>query len=172
MGLELLEYQVFQTQVVQQASASKQTVEIDLPQAVPAGETWRVDRISALVLVPNGLGNVFVTSQPILFVYDRTAPQPTTLPIDETVLQTFPTLGQSNPPPIATNNTIYFLDADDLAAPITLLAGFQLAVLFYAPWINTLWQASVRVQYSRFKGTGGRPQPIAGAQANPVPAGI
>jgi hypothetical protein len=161
VGLALLEYQVFSNQKVSPASASIQTVEIDLNKSVPSGETWRVDRISAVVLVPNGIGNVFVTAQPILFVYDTINPAPTTLPIDVTALQTYATAGQSNPPPIASPSTIYFLDADDLAAPITLLSGFQLACVFYAPWINTIWQAAVRIQYTRFAGTGGDPQPLA-----------
>lgn len=160
-GLELLEFQVFQNQVVSASDAA--TVEIDLPKPVPLGETWRVDRISALVLVPNGQGDVFVVGQPILFVYDQTNPPPTALPVDETALTTYPTYGQQNPPPLGANGAVYFLDADDLAAPITLLAGFQLALVFYAPWqnTNTPWQASARIQYSRFAGTGGKATPVA-----------
>lgn len=161
MGLELLEFQIFQNQV--QGPSDPGTLEIDLPKSVPAGETWRVDRISALVLVPGGLSDAFVIGQPILFVYDKVNPGPTDLPVDETALGTYPTYGQQNPPPLGSNGTIYYLDADDLTAPITLLAGFQLGLVFYAPWqgTSTPWQASARIQYSRYAGTGGRSQPVA-----------
>lgn len=160
MALDLLEYQVFTKQGAGVSATG--LVEIDLPNQVPAGETWRVDRIAGLVLVPGG-PNVFTQAEPVLFVYDQINPPPAYIPVDVTVLASYtPVFGQSNPvPPLATGGAAYFLDADDLAAPITLRAGYQLACVFYASWANTPWLASVRIQYARFKGTGGPPQPIA-----------
>lgn len=163
MPLELLEYQVFQKGGVASTGGANATgtAVITLPNPVPLGETWRVDRIAALVLVPGG-SNAFINSNPILFVYDNLNPQPTSLPVDVTELLSYSPPGLSNPvPPIATGGALYFLDADDLAAPITLLAGFQLTLLFYAAWATSVWAASARIQYTRFKGSGGAAQPVA-----------
>lgn len=161
MGVELLEYALYSNQ--QAAAANTGELEIDLPQQVPAGQTWRVDRIAAMVTVA-AANAVFLETplQPTLFVYDQVGPGPTAIPIDVTNLTPY-----SQAPTGVLGPTLYWLDADDLSAPITIPAARQLALLFFVPWANTAWTAFARIQYSRYGGTPGKPQPIAGA--GPLP---
>lgn len=162
MGLELLEYAVYSNQ--QAAAANDGLTEIDLPNQVPAGQTWRVDRIAAQIVVPAS-DEIFLETPllPTLFVYDQIAPGPTVIPVDMTQLVPY---SQAQTGVLTPN--LYFLDTDDLSAPITIVSARQLALVFIVPWANTPWTAFARIQYARLQGTAGQPQPVAGA--GPVPS--
>ena len=100
--------------------------------------------------------------QPTLFVYDQISPGPTIIPIDVTNLSPYSRALTG----VLTQN-LYFIDADDLSAPITVQSARQLALIFIVPWANTPWTAFARVQYSRFQGTAGQPQLVAGLGPKP-----
>jgi hypothetical protein len=161
VGVDLLEYCVYTNQKA--ALANVGSVEIDLPQQVPAGQTWRVDRIAVMIVVA-AANAIFLETplQPTLFVYDQTAPGPTVCPIDVTTLTPYSEALTG----VLTAN-LYWIDADDLSAPITIQSARQLGLVFIVPWANTPWTAFARIQYSRYAGTAGQPQPIAGA--GPIP---
>ncbi|HEV2369123.1 MAG TPA: hypothetical protein VGR90_04570 [Acidimicrobiales bacterium] len=151
MGLELVEYRVWANQMTY---GGPLTLEIDVATQVPQGETWRVDRIAAMVQTPKG-----TNGPPELFVFDQANPAPAIVPVDFTTLSSnsFP----QGDPESAGPATVFY-DADDLSSPITLLGGMQLALVFVLA-IGTVAPAlvSTRVQYARFLGTAGKATPLA-----------
>lgn len=175
MPLELLEYAVYSDVVPVTVAGSNDHATIAIPNTVPVNETWRVDRIAAFLGTQNQsfTGGQAGSEAPVMFVYDTATPGPTTIPIDLTQLSTYPTSIAPDPPPLG-GIFMYYIDAADYAAPLTLLAGSQLALLVYLGFLNTgPWVFGARVQYSRFLGVAGKAQPIAGSQPGPaIPMGI
>ena len=172
MPLELLQYAVYADSVPQ---TDGNLVEIAVPGAVPVGETWRVDRISAVISTLNQsfTGGAQGSGPPVLFVYDTLSPGPTTAPLDVTQLSAYPTALVATDAPLG-GIFMYYLDVADYSAPLTLLAGSSLLLLAALGFLNTgPWIFSARVQYTRFKGVAGRPQPVAGVGPAPsIPASI
>lgn len=150
MPLELVEYRVWTNQLVYSGPL---TLEIDVASQVPQKETWRVDRIAAKVTVSS------TGEPPFLFVYDQTHPPPTIVPVD------FTEMSAAQPPQGDPGEGVAptsFYDADDLAAPITLLGGMQLALVFVLGGSTVApAQVATRVQYARYLGVPGSPTPVA-----------
>lgn len=150
MAEELVGFQVFST--IEQFPAATVSPEIDLPQ-VPLGQTWRVDRLTALLIAPNWAS----ISQPIVLVYDQASPGPAVPPADISVLSLY----TGEPPNLAPG---WFLDVDDCSAPITIQGGNQLAVVFPRAGAVT---CGVRVQYTIYQGLAGKAQPAASLVPSP-----
>lgn len=166
MPLELLEYVVYSKS--KNATANTFSLEIDLPDSVPGNETWRVDRLSAIVTVVGGASAFTQHFEPVVWVYDAINPGLAAVPLDVTNLSNYPTEQGGGP----VGGALRFEDYADYASPLTIAAGNQLAVVFTVPFANTAWTAYMRVQYARFLGVPGQPQPFAGAQPARIPSGI
>jgi hypothetical protein len=151
--LELLEYDVFRFAGQPAGWTEFTPAEIDCG-VVPTGQTWRADRISVGVWTGLTGGG----GQPSVLLYDQASPGPTVVPMDMTLLSQYPG---------AFFNGLGWLDSDDTSAPLTIQQGNELAVVFEGNGYASTSIFTVRVQFSKYGGEAGKPQPFAGGTPGP-----
>jgi hypothetical protein len=161
VGQELLEYDVLRFVGQPPGWVPFTPAEIDCG-AVPTGQTWRADRITVGVFT--GVTN---SEPPDVLLYDQAPVGPTSIPVDASNLSVYPGF---NPGGAMISS---WLDIDDTSAPITIPAGNQLAIVFQPLEFGASAIFMVRVQFSKYQGDAGKPQPFAGGTPGPsIPAAL